>query len=275
MAPTQKAASEESAGASAAGASPPASATPPAPEAVSPVTQTEEAVQATLDEPKKKKISILGFQITATEKGAKKALIGAGTLLLVVNGLGLPFILPKLKPFLGAPYVPMKRNVVDVLFDRVLPTWALSRASSQATGSSSLPLSGLRLVDFGSGDGRLVAAAATHGMEATGYELNPYLVALSRLRNRGAFASAPGAGKILWANAWTADLRHVDVVTLYGRPGDGLMERAAAKCAAELPSSAVVVSHFFAMPGWERMLVADIDGLKLYDMSRRDARTPE
>lgn len=275
MAPPQKVEEIAGAPAAAAASAPAAAAAPPAPEAVPPATQTEEVVPATLDEPKKKKISILGFQISATEKGAKKALLGAGTLLLVVNGIGLPFILPKLKPFLGAPYVPMKRNVVDVLFDRVLPTWALSRVGGASTGSSALPLSGLRLVDFGSGDGRLVAAAATHGMEATGYELNPYLVALSRLRNRGTFASAPGAGQILWANAWTADLRHVDVVTLYGRPGDGLMERAAAKCAAELPSSAVVVSHFFAMPGWERMLVADIDGLKLYDMSRRDARTPE
>lgn len=35
------------------------------------------------------------------------------------------------------------------------------------------PLTGLRLVDFGSGDGRIVAWAAKKGMHATGYELNP------------------------------------------------------------------------------------------------------
>jgi len=64
-------------------------------------------------------------------------------------------------------------------------------------------------------------------------------------------------------------LRKADVVTVYGRPGDRLMERIAAKCEAELPPGAVVVSHFFDIPGWERMLVQDVQGLKLYDMSLR------
>ena len=44
-------------------------------------------------------------------------------------------------------------------------------------------------------------------------------------------------------------LSKVDVVTIYGRPGDGLMEKAAAKCEAELPPKAVVISHFFDVPG--------------------------
>lgn len=219
--------------------------------------------------PPKKRINILGFELSASEQGAKRALVGAGCFLVCLNGLGLPFILPKLRMFLGAPYVPMKRPIVDTLFDRVLPSWAVKsgRGSSGAQG----PLAGLRLVDFGSGDGRIVAAAASHGMQAVGYELNPYLVFLSRLRNSRALAAAPGTAEIRWANAWGADLRRADVVTLYGRPGDGLMERAAAKCEAELPSHAAVVSHYFPLPGWERLLVQDVDGLKLYDMSRRPA----
>ena len=44
---------------------------------------------------------------------------------------------------------------------------------SGASGSRLQGLQGLRLVDFGSGDGRIVAAAASKGMVATGYELNP------------------------------------------------------------------------------------------------------
>lgn len=220
---------------------------------------------ASMEGPKKKRINILGMNLSASEQGAKKALIGAGTLLVVVNGFGLPFVLPKLtRRFLGAPYLPMKRVVVDMLFDRVLPSWAAKTGREVA---------GLRLVDFGAGDGRLVAAAATRGMKATGYELNPYLVFWSRLRTRRALAAAPapGSGELRWANAWTADLQNVDVVTIYGRPGDGLMERAAAKCEAELPPTAAVVSHHFDIPGWERLLVQDIEGLKLYDLSRRSS----
>lgn len=215
----------------------------------------------TAEAPKAKQINFLGMQFSATERSARRALIGASAFLLVLNGLGLPFMLPKLRAFLGAPYVPMKRQVVNVLFDRVLPAWATERGSAS--------LCGLRLVDFGSGDGRIVATAALRGMQAVGYEVNPYLVWWSRFRSRRALAQAPGSAEFRWANAWSADLRHVDVVTLYGRPGDGLMERAAAKCEAELPPNAAVVSHFFHIPGWERLLVQDVNGLKLYDLSRR------
>lgn len=223
-----------------------------------------DAAPADVDAARKvKSMNLFGMQFTASEKSARRALLGGGVFLLMLNGFGLPFMLPKLRTFLGAPFVPMKRNVVEVLFDRVLPSWATARASS---------LHGLRLVDFGSGDGRLVRAAAARGMHAVGYEVNPYLVWWSRLRTHRMFltdAAHKGSADIRWANAWNADLRQVDVVTLYGRPGDGLMERAAAKCEAELPAHAAVVSHFFDIPGWERFLVQDVQGLKLYDLSRR------
>merc|ERR1712232_221064 len=171
----------------------------------------------------------------------------------------------------GAPYVPMKRPAVDALFEQVLPAWAASRG----LGNSESLLAGVRLVDFGSGDGRLVASAAQRGMHAVGYELNPYLVLWSRLRNRRVLAAAPGSGEIRWANFWSADLRGVNVVTVYGRPGDNFMRQAVAKMEAELPRDAAVVSHFFAMPGWERLLTQDVHGLKLYDLSRRTPRTTD
>ncbi|CAK0844601.1 unnamed protein product [Prorocentrum cordatum] len=132
--------------------------------------------------------------------------------------------------------------------------------------------------ETGLAPGRLAGSelrgARQNGSEAVGYEINPYLWGLSRLRS---LRGAPGAGsaELRWANAWTADLREVDVVTFYGRPGDGLMEKAAAKCEAELPAHAAVVSHHFPMPGWERLLVQDVGGIKLYDLSRRSSSRRE
>eukprot|EP00931_Biecheleriopsis_adriatica_P024084 TRINITY_DN15094_c0_g1_i1.p1 TRINITY_DN15094_c0_g1~~TRINITY_DN15094_c0_g1_i1.p1 ORF type:complete len:288 (+),score=51.98 TRINITY_DN15094_c0_g1_i1:68-865(+) len=235
----------------------------PAPAGASPAASSTEARQ--------KRINLLGFQVEASESKAKKALVGATAFLVVMNGLGLPFVLPKMRRFLGAPYVPMKRHVVQVLFDRVLPTWAASRqAAGASSGAGSL--TGLRLVDFGSGDGRIVAAAAASGMHAVGYELNPYLYFWSQLRSRSTIASAPGSGELRWANAWSADLRDVDIVTVYGRPGDAFMEQTAVKLEQELPSHAAVVSHFFDIPGWERFLVQDVEGLKVYDLSLRSLR---
>jgi len=227
---------------------------------VQPITQNANTEPVAVQSPSAKKVSILGWQLTASEQSARKALVGASFFLVVLNGFAMPFMLPKLRAFLGAPFVPMKRRYVDVLFERVLPTWASARGVGQVSTES--PLAGLRLVDFGSGDGRLVRAAAERGMLAVGYELNPYLAFWSRLR-----LSSHAGAEIRWANVWTADLRTADVVTVYGRPGDGLMARIAEKCESELPEHAVVVSHFFDIPGWERLLVQDVDGLKLYDLS--------
>eukprot|EP00435_Cladocopium_sp_Y103_P047658 s353_g14.t1 len=56
-----------------------------------------------------------------------------------------------------------------------------------------------------------------------------YLVLWSRLRCWRSFRRAPGQGELRWANAWSADLKDVDVVTVYGRPGDSFMQLAAEK----------------------------------------------
>ncbi|CAJ1333269.1 unnamed protein product [Effrenium voratum] len=156
----------------------------------------------------------------------------------------------------------LKKICGKVLFEQVLPNWAATRPNATGKG-----LAGLRLVDFGAGDGRIVASAAKKGMHATGFELNPYLVLWSRLRRWNALRQASGTGQLRWANSWSADLSSVDVVTVYGRPGDSFMELAARKL-EELPPHAAVVSHFFDLPGWERRLVQDVEGLKLYDLSR-------
>ncbi|HET7629833.1 MAG TPA: hypothetical protein VFK03_00500 [Candidatus Saccharimonadales bacterium] len=67
--------------------------------------------------------------------------------------------------FFGAPYVPTKRKDVDELFELV-------------------EFNGGRLIDLGSGDGRLLIAAAQRQVKSTGWELSPviWLIAAWRLR---------------------------------------------------------------------------------------------
>merc|ERR1712107_576357 len=119
---------------------------------------------------------------------------------------------------------------------------------SPKAAKSGSPLAGLKLVDFGSGDGRIVLEAGSRGVRAVGYELNPYLWLWSSMRRFWSPIAAPGRVDIRLANAWNADLRNVDVLTVYGRPGDRVMERIAKKCAAEMPSESAVVSHLFDLP---------------------------
>ena len=84
----------------------------------------------------------------------------------------------------GAPFVPTRRQDVDELF----------------TLYDFKP--GDVFVDLGSGDGRMVAAAAMRGIKAVGYELNPFLAwySMSRLAAYGLNA------QIRLADFWSSDL---------------------------------------------------------------------
>eukprot|EP00971_Amphidinium_carterae_P041504 814872-Amphidinium_carterae.1 len=61
----------------------------------------------------------------------------------------------------------MKRHVVSALFDEAIPAWRKSlppppsaSGSSAEAGTALPPLAGIKLLDFGSGDGRILGAAA-------------------------------------------------------------------------------------------------------------------
>ena len=74
---------------------------------------------------------------------------------------------------------------------------------------------GQTIVDLGSGDGRLLIAAAQQGAKAVGYELNPLLIAVTLIH-----AKIKGLSNSVWVerkNLWKADLKVADVIFVYGR----------------------------------------------------------
>lgn len=127
----------------------------------------------------------------------------------------------------GAPSVPTKRRAVAEVI-------ALAGIKP-----------GDRVVDLGSGDGRLVIAAARAGAEAHGYEINPLLVWYSRLRIVS--AGLHGKAFVHLQSFWRVDLSGFEAFLLFGMPG--IMPRLAAKLAAERPGG-VVVSNIFLFPDW-------------------------
>ncbi len=178
--------------------------------------------------------------------------------LVIFNTLTIPFALPKLRKFLGAPYLPSSRNSFRAVLDNI-------------PGISSKE--GLRMVDVGSGDGRLVDEAARHGMHALGIELNPWLVGVSRMRlwyNRRAMKYCP---KILWVNAWESERELVkfspDIVTFYGRPGQGVMGKfgqLAERISDETGKTIYVVSNKFHIPNWNLRQIALVDQFIVYKL---------
>lgn len=145
----------------------------------------------------------------------------------------------------GAPYVPTHPDLVRTMIER---------ADLKSDD---------RVVDLGSGDGRIVIAAAQVGVKVSiGYEIDPGQVWMSRRR----------AKKFKLANVlfytksfWEISLNDVDVVFVYGLPP--YMQRLADKCTAELKPGARIVSAIYPLPGWEPRSVQD--GVLVYRVTRR------
>lgn len=162
--------------------------------------------------------------------------------LIVTGAIGLTAFRYGLLPTLvgGAPYMPTNPDLVKTM----------------------IRLAGLkpsdRVVDLGSGDGRIVVAAAKAGVsQATGYEIDGWNVWKA---NRRAKRLNISNARFIRCSFWNVSLREVDVVFVYGLPP--YMARLAEKCAAELPSGARVVSLVYELPGWRS--VETQEGIHLY-----------
>lgn len=122
---------------------------------------------------------------------------------------------------------------------------------------------GDRVVDLGSGDGRLLIEAARRGAVAVGYELNPVMVRIARRNVRKAGLQCRVT--IRWADFWRENLSSFTVVTVYGIPY--IMGRLERKLARELPKGARVVSNAFPLPRWPG---SEHDRVFLYRAETRD-----
>jgi protein-L-isoaspartate O-methyltransferase len=103
------------------------------------------------------------------------------------------------------------------------------------------------VVDLGSGDGRIVIAAARDfGVRALGIEYDPDMVALSRRNAREAGVAA--RVKFIQADLFDTDLRHADVVIMYLMPH--LLARLRPRL-QQLQPGTRLVSLSFGMSDWQ------------------------
>lgn len=101
-----------------------------------------------------------------------------------------------------------------------------------------------RVVDLGSGDGRLVFAAAKTGAVAIGYEISWPVWLQSKLTQ----IIGRHKGKLVRANIFTVSLAEANVVFCYLLPP--VMAALKPKLEQDLPPGARVISHAFPVPGW-------------------------
>jgi 23S rRNA G2445 N2-methylase RlmL len=115
--------------------------------------------------------------------------------------------------------------------------------------------------DLGSGDGRIVIAAAQkYGARAVGVELDPMLVQQATRRAR----KAGVADKVSFRqeDLFKTDISDATVVMLYLSPSTNF--RLEMKLMTELRPGTRVVSHRFEMPGWMPDREVRVSGTKVF-----------
>ena len=140
------------------------------------------------------------------------------------------------------PFVPTPENVVDKMIE----------------------LAGVKkgdvVYDLGSGDGRIVIAAAKKGARAVGFEIDPDLVAESRANIQK--AGVQESAEIRNQDILTVDLSGASVVTMYLLPDVNLKLRP--NLQKQLKPGSRIVSHAFDMGDWKADKVEQVDGRTIY-----------
>ena len=126
--------------------------------------------------------------------------------------------------FVGAPYVPSHQKDIKKLFDEL----------NLRKGST--------VVDLGCGDGKVLLEASKHGLTAVGYELNPFLYLIAKLRLRKYPKS-----KVVFANYWAADVSRADLVFIFSAAP--FMDRLYKKLKNEIRQGGMVASYAFSFEG--------------------------
>lgn len=136
------------------------------------------------------------------------------------------------------PYVPTPEDVVSEML-------RLAAVTTQDV-----------VYDLGSGDGRIVIAAARDfGARGVGLEIDPLLVEASR--KNASVAGVSHRVEFVHADLFQADLRRATVVTFYLLPS--VAEALRPKLLRELAPGTRVVSHNYGMGDWEPLKSVQVD----------------
>ena len=166
----------------------------------------------------------------------------AGLILLAALWVGVIGFMSGVLPTLarGAPYVPAHPELVNVMLElaQIRPTDYV--------------------MDLGSGDGRLVFAAAEAGAkQALGYEIDPLKVhAAAREAKRRGLSNAVFVAGSFWNPPW----HEADVMFVYALPM--YVAAIAKKCRAEVKPGARIISLLYALPGYTP--IEQVNGVILY-----------
>jgi len=198
--------------------------------------------------------NLVNIQGLNTKREASLKLSTTGKLLIgLTGGVGLaltvicvPFVSPALRKFC-LPYIP----ATDTQIRNVLAAIQPGRG---------------KLIDLGSGDGRIVLETARGNLEAHGVELNPWLVLYSKI---SAYKSGlSGHTRFYKRDLWKFDISGYDNVVIFGV--EQMMEDLEKKILAECKKDCKVVACRFPLPSLTplRTIGCGVDTVWLYEVCK-------
>lgn len=139
--------------------------------------------------------------------------------------------------------------VVYLIYVYFLQAGAVYQPSSKKAVEKMLKMAkvgkGDVVIDLGSGDGRILIAAAKLGAKAIGYEIDPILAFQSRKRIEKTRMSH--LAKVHCKSFWQADFNQATIITLYLLPR--YMDKLKKVLRERLTHSVSLVSNIYQLPG--------------------------
>jgi len=152
--------------------------------------------------------------------------------------LTIPFVLPAMRKH-ALPYIPATTKQVENVFK------AINIYSQQNNLNYSNPSAKnlVKLIDLGSGDGRIVFDAASRGYHSTGVELNSVLVMYSKIKsilNQVKGVENASNAHFRRADLWKISMKEYDLIIVFGV--QEMMKELATKIKDEMKPNALIVS---------------------------------
>lgn len=192
----------------------------------------------------------------------------------------VPFLTPAMRRH-ALPYIPATDKQIKNVF-KAIKTY---REANQLTKLKPSREQVVKLVDLGSGDGRIVFEAAKRGYQATGVELNAILVLYSKIKawttswsesertkQKNIILTRPAFKR---ADLWKVDMREYDFIVIFGV--QEMMKDLAKKLKEEMKPGCLILSCRNPVPNYKSIHFLDdqLDSVWIYDKSSLSLRVQE
>jgi len=144
-------------------------------------------------------------------------------IILIIFSISMLLFVPLI---FGAPYEPSRKKRIQQI---------LKIANPKKTD---------KIIDIGSGDGRIVAEFAKKQIESHGYEINPWLVLYSKIKyHKLKYAH------FHWTNFWQKNLNKFDIIISFQI--NYIMKKLQKKLNKEIKKPTKIISEKWEFPDWK------------------------